>query len=130
LVSNDLETVVIEWNHQLFNSVEIDDYAGGEMVASYLLSRGHKRLAFIGDSVVPDYALPTSNKRFSGFSKVLEASGLPLLSNYVALGPHGLESARQLALQLLDLPERPSAIFASSDMQALGALRAISERGL
>ena len=49
---------------------------------------------------------------------------------YVALAPHGLEPARRLAHQLLDLPAPPSAIFTASDTQALGVLKAARERGV
>ena len=58
------------------------------------------------------------------------SSGCPYRDEYVVFGDFYLESGRRLAGRLLDLPERPTAIVAASDMMALGALRAASDRGL
>jgi LacI family transcriptional regulator len=53
-----------------------------------------------------------------------------LPDDYIALGPHGLEQAQRLADGMLDLTERPTAIFCASDTQAMGALQAARGRGL
>jgi LacI family transcriptional regulator len=130
LRANGLETVLIEWAHPSFSSVEIDDRAGGGMVARYLLEQGHQRFGFVGDADVPDYAIYTSERRMEGYRQALREAGHDLLPEYVALGPHGLEQARKLTHQLLDLPAPPTAIFAPSDTQALGVLKAAHERGV
>ena len=130
LRANHLETVLIEWAHPLFSSVEIDDRAGGEMVARYLLERNHRRFGFVGDAAVPDYAIPTSDRRLEGYGKALAEADCPLSPESIALAPHGLEQARQQAHRLFDLPEPPSAIFAPSDTQALGVLKAARQRGV
>lgn len=127
---NDLETVLIESAHPSFSSVEIDDEAGGALVARYLLGRGHRRFGFVGDAEVPDYAIHTSDRRLAGFRRVLLAAGAELPPEAVALGKHGLEQARILGHRLLDLPERPTAVFCHSDTQAMGVLKALRERGL
>jgi LacI family transcriptional regulator len=130
LVHHDLPTVLIEFSRPRFSSVRIDDAAGGALAAEHLLSLGHRRCAFVGDADVPDYALPTSEFRLAGYRRALAERGTPLPDRFVARVPHGLETARKAAHALLDLPERPTAIFAASDTQAMGALRAARERGL
>jgi LacI family transcriptional regulator len=130
LVINELETVLIEFNHPSFSSVEIDDASGGRLVANYLIERGHRRFGFVGDAEVPDYAIHTSEKRLAGYHGALHTAGFDLPNEYIALGPHGLEQARRLAHRLLDLPMPPTAIFSPSDMQALGVLKAARERNL
>jgi DNA-binding LacI/PurR family transcriptional regulator len=130
LRTHHLETVMIECAHPLFSSVEIDDRAGGKMVARYLIERGHRRFGFIGDAEVPDYAIHTSEKRLAGYREVLAEAGCGLSAEYLRLGRHGLEEARRLAGELLDLPEPPTAIFAPSDTQAMGVLRAARVRGV
>jgi len=127
-----LEAVLIECNHPFFSSVEIDDVAGGELVARHLLTRGHRRFGFVGDSSVPDYAISTSEKRLAGYRRVLAEAGCPLAPEQIRLGPgpNGLEMACALAGELLDGAERPTAIFAPSDTQAMGVLKAARERGV
>jgi LacI family transcriptional regulator len=48
----------------------------------------------------------------------------------VRLGPYDEAHGRQFTHELLDLPDRPTAIFVTSDAAVLGALQAIAERGL
>ena len=125
-----VDAVLVEFVRAPFSSVEIDDVAGGRLAAQYLLDRGHRRCAFIGDLDVPDYAIRTSDRRLEGYRQALREAGVDLPDAYVALAPHGLEPARQLAHRLLDLPEPPAAIFAASDTQAMGALKAARDRGV
>jgi DNA-binding LacI/PurR family transcriptional regulator len=130
LITHNLETVLIEAGRPQFSSVEIDDEAGGRLAAEYLLEKGHRRCAFVGDEDLPDYAIHPSEWRLAGYRKALQDASVPLTNDYIALAPHGLEQARQLAHRLLDLPEPPTAFFAPSDMQAMGILKAARERGL
>ena len=60
----------------------------------------------------------------------MEAAGLPPRRELFREGDHGREVARHLALEVLGLPEPPTAIVAASDTQAFGVLEAARERGL
>ncbi len=130
LIEHGLETVLIEFVRPEFSSLEIDDRAGGRMVAGYLAGQGHRRFGFVGNSDLPDYAIPTSDRRLSGYRAALEEAGFALPDDCLELVPHGLEPARQAGHRLLDLPEPPTAIFAASDTQAIGVLRAARESGV
>jgi LacI family transcriptional regulator len=130
LVAHGLETVLIELSHSSFSSIEIDDEAGGRMAAEYFVGKGHQRCAFVGDTDLPDYAIRASDKRLAGYRKALLEAGVPLPDEYIALAPHGMEQARQQTYRLLDLVQPPSAIFAYSDTQAMGVLKAARERGV
>ncbi len=130
LAQHGLETVLIETSREVFSSIEIDDEAGGRMAAEYLIAKGHRRCGFVGDSDLPDYAIHASDVRLAGYRKALEAAGLSLPDDYVGLAPHGMEPARRQAHRLLSLPEPPTAIFAYSDTQAMGVLKAARERGV
>ncbi len=130
LLEHQLETVLVELSLQRFSSIRIDDRAGGQMAAEYLLQKGHRRCAFVGDTDLPDFAIHTSDWRLEGYRKALTAAGVTLSNEYVALAPHSRENARLLTHRLLDLPQPPTAIFAASDNQALGVLKAARERGL
>ena len=130
LLEHGLEAVLIEFGRPTFSSIEIDDQAGGRLVAQYLVGRGHRRFGFVGDADLPDYAIHTSDRRLAGYRLGLAEAGHNLPDTLVALHSHGLEPARQAAHTLLDQPEPPTAIFAASDTQAIGVLRAVRERGL
>ncbi|MEO7913660.1 MAG: LacI family DNA-binding transcriptional regulator [Roseiflexaceae bacterium] len=130
LLAHDLATVLVEVSNPSFSCVQIDNEAGGRLAAEFLLQRGHCRCAFVGDSEVPDFAIHTSDWRLAGYRQSLLKAGLELQNAYIALAPHGMEQACQQAHQLLSLPDPPSAIFAPSDLQAMGVLKAAREREL
>lgn len=130
LRAHGLQTVLVEFTCQPFSSILIDDRSGGALAAEYLVARGHRRCGFIGDSDVPDYTLHTSDLRLQGFRGALAQAAVPLPDAYIGLSPHSLEGARLCAHRLLALPEPPTAIFAASDTQAMGVLKAARERGI
>lgn len=130
LIAHGLETVLVEFAREPFSSIHIDDKAGSALAAAHLLSLGHRRFAFVGDADVPDYALHLSDIRLEGYRTALARAGVDLPEAYVALAPHSLENAQRSAHRLFDLPEPPTAIYAASDTQALGVLKAAHERGL
>src|SRR6185295_9013247 len=108
LLAHDLATVLVEVANPSFSCVEIDNQAGGRLAAEYLLERGHRRCAFVGDSEVPDYAIHTSDWRLVGYRRSLRKAGVELPDAYIALSPHGMEQACRQAHRLLDLPEPPT----------------------
>lgn len=106
-----------------------DNIEGGQLATEYLLDLGHTRIAYVGDEFVDHFGFYTSSERFEGYKRALRARGLPVLDDLVWLGPHGYASARTLTTRLLAAPQKPTAIFAMSDMQALGCIAAIRESG-
>lgn len=130
LVNNSMETVSIEVTHSSFSSIEIDDQQGGRLAAEYFIKKGHTRLGFIGDSNLPEYAFPTSDRRLAGYRAAIYAAGLELEHSHIALAAQSIENARQCMNRLLDLPQPPTAVFCASDTQAMGALKAARARGM
>ena len=124
LIDHGLPTVLIEYPHPKLNCVEIDDVQGGRMAATYLLKKGHRRIAFLGDTDLPEYSIHPVSLRLSGFRQVLKESGIDLPDTLVRLAPYSQEQTRQVARELLSLAEPPTAIFAATDFQALGVLKA------
>lgn len=103
---------------------------GGYLAAQHLLELGHRRIAYVGDDFFDSYGFTTSGERFQGFRQALEERSIDIPGDYVALGSHHYEVAKNLAAALLELAERPTAIFAMSDIQALGCVSAAREAGL
>ncbi len=130
LMEHGLPTVLIEYPHPELNCVEIDDVQGGRLAATYLLGKGHHRIAFLGDTDLPEYAIHPVSLRLNGFRQALNESGIDLPDTLVRLAPYTQEQTRQVARELLSLPEAPTAIFAATDFQALGVLKAARQLGV
>jgi DNA-binding LacI/PurR family transcriptional regulator len=134
LIEDGLQTVLVELARPEFSSVSIDDEEGGRLAADYLIQRGHRRCAFLGEPPVSETMaseLPSiqDTARIRGFREGLAKAGVPLRDAYVVTSgdPGGPRAA---AHQLLDLPQPPTAIFAHSDDLAVGVLKVARERGL
>lgn len=127
LIDYNLPTVLIEYPHPKLNCVEIDDVGGGYMAAAYLLSKGHRRIAFLGDTDLPEYSIHPVSLRLKGFRQALKKARVKLPDNFVRLAPYTQEQTREAARELLNLSEPPTAIFAATDFQALGVLTAANK---
>jgi DNA-binding LacI/PurR family transcriptional regulator len=106
-----------------------DDIAGAETAMSHLLGLGHRRIGFIGDQI-DDPLAPSTRHRYLGYERALTAAGLAISPELLGFGKHGRYEARDLAASMLTMHDRPTAIFAASDTQALGVISAAHEVGL
>jgi len=125
--------VLIDAHHSalsMLHQVTVDDIAGGNAVTEYLIELGHTRIGFTGDPSDNPFNFTSSRDRAFGYRRALEAAGIPYRTEYYEENPHGRREARESAKKMLTLPERPTAIFASSDVQAVGVLEAARELGL
>jgi DNA-binding LacI/PurR family transcriptional regulator len=107
-----------------------DDVAGGAMAARHLLRLGHRRIAFIGDAAESPFGFTSSQDREAGVHRELATAGVEIQPSWIGHGAHGRYEARELARRMLRSADRPSAIFAASDTQALGVLAAAHEADL
>ena len=110
------------------SSVTTDDRLAAKMAAEYLLGQGHRAIGVIGGN--PEFST-ISRLRQSG---VLEAMaehgvGFDVGSQYVETR-YSLKCGYEAALSLIDSAPRTTAIYAMSDIMALGAIRALYDRGL
>ena len=111
-------------------AVVTDDVEGGRIATRHLLDLGHERIAFIGDDPDNPLGFVSSAQREQGFQQSMHQAGLEVRPGYVRHGPHVRAVARQRAEELLARRDRPTAIFAASDTQALGVLEAVRAAGL
>ncbi|HEU5214256.1 MAG TPA: LacI family DNA-binding transcriptional regulator [Gaiellaceae bacterium] len=121
--------VLIDAVHPHFPSIAVDDVAGGEIATRHLLQLGHRRIALIGDPP-PEFRFEWSRDRTRGYERALAAAGIEVRPEYVREGTRLPHVARAIARELLSMPDRPTAIFAASDTQALGVLEAARASGI
>lgn len=124
LIDHRLPTVLIEYPHPKLSCVEIDNVEGGYMATIYLIGKGHRSIAFLGDTDLPEYSIHPVSQRLSGYRKALKEARIELSDGFVRLAPYSREHTHQAAKDLLNLPDPPTAIFAATDFQALGVLTA------
>lgn len=130
LIKHNIPTVLIEFPNTKLNSVEIDDVAGGRMVAEYFVSKGHRSIAFLGDTDLPEYSIHPVSLRLVGFRQYLQEVGIVLEDKFVRLAPYTMEQTRQVAIELLNMSTPPTAIFAATDFQALGVVKVAHQLGV
>lgn len=130
LVEHKVVTVVVEYEQEYFSSVDIDNTAGGEMAGKYLLEKGHRKVGFIGEIFPPEYAIRPALARLNGMQKVLAEADIRIPEKYIQPASIDPESTQQAANKLLSLPDRPTAIFAAADYQAMVLMKMAADRGL
>lgn len=103
-----------------------DNILGASIAVEYLLELGHRRIGCIAG----DLSRQTAIDRLIGYKNVVKKYGLPLNEELIVPGDFQHASGYWGMKQLVALPDRPTAVFASNDMMAMGAIFAIKESGL
>lgn len=109
-------------------SIGSANWSGGLAATRHLIDKGHRRIGIITG---PEDML-CSLARLDGFRSAMGVAGLPVDPGLIAFGDFHAEGGLAAAAAMLDRPAgaRPTAIFAGSDLQALGVMEAARVRGL
>ncbi len=106
--------------------VEVNHEAGGYLATRHLLELGHSRIACIAGP----QALSPSRQRVQGYQRALNEAGIGVDNRLLRTGDFTSEGGHGAMRSLLALSERPSAVFASNDLMAIGAICAAAQGGL
>jgi LacI family transcriptional regulator len=106
-------------------TVGATNWAGGLAATEHLLELGHRRIGFIAGPP----RLLCSRARLDGYRAALESAGLPVDESLTVPGDFYHESGFSGCMRLMGLPEPPTAVFASSDQMAMGAMEALRQLG-
>lgn len=104
--------------------VDVDGAAGIEAAVEHLVAQGHRRIAFLG---WPEGS-GVGDDRYAGWRRAVGAHRLPV-RGLVRRAEEGMAAAAAVTGRLLDAPQPPTAVVCVSDVMALGALRALDDRG-
>jgi len=113
-------------------SVDVDDEGGAGLAARHLLDLGHREIAILaiegplsgppdGDGVV--------GRRLRGYRSTLAEAGIEVPPDWIATAPASIDGGRRGFADLVTAGRRPTAVLAMSDALAIGAIRAIRDRG-
>lgn len=106
-------------------SVSVDNRAGIRAVLDHLTDLGHRRIAFVGGRRLGDI-----KEREEAYVEYLAELGEPPPDGYLQHGLNEPAAGAEALERLLDRPDPPTAVVASSDVLAIGLLHAAHERGL
>jgi DNA-binding LacI/PurR family transcriptional regulator len=108
-------------------TISCDNYGGGKLAAEHLLAHSRKDCAFIGDA--SDHS-PEFFARFNGFKDALQQNGITLnerkIANAISTEESGYHATRSLIANNITF----NALFAASDLIAIGAIRALKEANI
>jgi DNA-binding LacI/PurR family transcriptional regulator len=115
-------------DHAPVDQVSIDNVAAARTATAHLASLGRTRIAAIGSQ--PHLSGGIAARRLSGYRAALTAAQIPYDPSLAvpARSYHRADGYRAMTA-LLDRPHPPDAVFCFNDLLAIGALRALHERG-
>lgn len=102
------------------DAVVLDNRGGARRAVAHLLSRGYRRIAYVGG----DPEVATGAHRLAGYRLALRAAGVAHDPDLVSLGNHSVDAAQAATTGLLIGPARADAVFADNNRMCVGALRA------
>jgi LacI family repressor for deo operon, udp, cdd, tsx, nupC, and nupG len=107
-------------------SVYVDNEAAAHEAISYLLTLGHRDIAFVTGPMDS----PISVDRDRGYERALQAAGIKRDRKLTAVGDFSVEAGIRAIDTLLAKQQRFTAVFCSNDEMAIGAMRAVKSKGL
>jgi LacI family transcriptional regulator len=130
LLSNELETVLLECSHPDFSTILVDDWAGGKLAAEHLIENGHRRCAYVYFGEHPEYTIHPEHQRLEGYRATLGAHGISLPASHILYVPLSRQGITDKLQQLFELDEPPTAIFCPADELAIRVIHGLREIGL
>jgi DNA-binding LacI/PurR family transcriptional regulator len=109
-----------------FPSVGASNWSGGLAATRHLIELGHRRIGMVAGPA----RMLSARARLDGYRAALDMAGIPVDPDLIREGEFHLEEGFAQARHLLELPEPPTAIFASNDAQAIGVYQAAHEAGV
>lgn len=121
-----IPVVLVATDYDKLPSVTIDNVVAAEHIVSYLINKGHTRIAMISGRKNDPIA---GASRIKGYKNALIKSGIAFKEDLLVEGDYRFDSGYEGAKKLLSLKERPSAVFAACDEMAMGVVRALLDDG-
>lgn len=123
-------TVVNTWEYTSdseYHCVGFDNFKASYDITRYLISLGHRRIGMI---MGPYSEVSRVKKRHEGYQQALKEVGIDPTPEYVIEKHPTYIEGKEAMERLLNLPKRPTAVFAASDTLAIGAITSARENGL
>jgi HTH-type transcriptional repressor purR len=119
--------VVMDWGPNTDTDIiEDNSFTGGYLATKHLIDCGHKEIGLIAGELDKT----TARTRYEGFVKAMNETNLPIHKNWIMEGFFEPEDGYECMNKILAQDSLPTAVFCCNDVMALGAISAITEKGL
>lgn len=132
-LEKNIPLVLVDTQHPKFTSISVDNFEGVRIATEHLINLGHKKIGMITANLK---SVP-AKERLIGFKQVMQKNNLSINDRFILSSSQtkndgfsreaGYESMKQMLQQNSELP---TAIFVSSDIQAIGVLAALREHNI
>ncbi len=122
-----IPVVLIDTYSPFFTSLIVDNIEGAYKAVKYLIELGHQHIGFINGVIEGNIKFNQANDRLIGLHRAFGEAGILFDPELMVTSEWNRPGGKQAALQLLSQKKRPTAIFAASDMQAIGVLEAAKD---
>jgi DNA-binding LacI/PurR family transcriptional regulator len=125
-----LPVVLIDAYSPMFTSLVVNNVEGAYQAVRCLIEKGHRRIGFINGEIEGNFKFNQANDRLIGLHRAFGETSMLFEPELMLTSEWSRLGGKRAALQLLSLQKRPTAIFAASDMQAVGVLEAAKDLGI
>lgn len=128
LINSDIPVVTVDRTYPDTNTMSVlsDNASGMKELVEYIISQGHKRIAYLSGETSA-----VTSERVTSYQNVMLEHGLDIPPEYhISTEYRNLTAARQYTRQLLSLPTPPSCIIYQDDYSAVGGMETIRDMGL
>ena len=128
LITNKIQVIVADRKipQSMADVVLVNNEQGGYIASGHLVALGHERIGCISG---PSDLTPSAD-RVKGYERALSEANIPIQDELIVAGDLRYQGGEKAMQRLLELNTPPTAVFASNDMMAIGAMRAIHNAGL
>lgn len=130
LDAGDVPVVTVGAQSPSFSSVTVDNAGGAQSAVEHLISMGHRRIACIG-AIPGDHAGSSAQEeRLRGYLKAFARAGIDSDHDLIIDADYSIGGGAVAVQRVLNLDERPTALFVLSDEMAVGAISALDAVGI
>jgi LacI family transcriptional regulator len=108
-----------------YSVLSVDNREGGRLATQHLIDQGHERIGIITGNL----ANYEAKERLEGYRSALESAGYDPSDDWIVEGAFSRTSGEEAMRELLNVTPRPTAVFASNDYMAMGAIRVLQDAG-
>ncbi|MGD6846447.1 LacI family DNA-binding transcriptional regulator [Rossellomorea aquimaris] len=115
-------------NQEASPMIRLDQTKGAYLGAKHLVEKGHQKIAYCTGGLFDEQG--KGKDRNQGFQKALKEAGIKINPKWVFVDRHTIEDGREVFRNILEMDDRPTAIFTGSDEIAAGIIMEAKEKGL